>query len=116
MYGKKGKFGFFAKGVFFLVMAAVFVFVLGSVVMFLWNALLPDILGAKEITFWQAVGLFVLSRILFGGFSMGGGRHKRKWKNKKKAFWKEKMMGMDDGEKERLKAKWKSYCEKSVDS
>lgn len=111
MYGNS-KFGFFAKGVFFLVMATVFVFVLGSVVMFLWNALLPDILGAKEITFWQAIGLFVLSRILFGGFRMGGGRHKRKWKNKKKTIWKRKMMGMDDGEKERLKAKWKSYCDK----
>ncbi|MGK0365653.1 MAG: hypothetical protein ACI85O_002719 [Saprospiraceae bacterium] len=111
MYGKKGKFGFFTKGVFFLIMATVFVFVLGSLVMFLWNTLLPDIIGVKEITFWQAVGLFVLSRILFGGFRMGGSRHKGKWKNKK-AFWKEKMTGMDDGEKERLKAKWKSYCDK----
>jgi len=109
MYGKS-RFGWFAKGVFFLVMAAVFVFVLGSVVMWLWNALLPDITGVKQITFWQAVGLFVLSRILFGGFRWGGGR-KKKWKAKRKAMWREKMAGMDDDKKAELKAKWRSYCD-----
>ena len=39
------------------------------IVMFLWNALLPDIFGVACINFWQACGLLALSRILFGGMS-----------------------------------------------
>jgi hypothetical protein len=42
------------------------------VVMLLWNNLLPEILNVKTITFWQAMGIFVLSKILFG-FGKGGG-------------------------------------------
>jgi hypothetical protein len=41
--------------------------------MFLWNALLPDVFGLPVINYWQATGLFVLARILFGGFSGIGG-------------------------------------------
>jgi hypothetical protein len=39
----------------------------GLVLMWLWNLLLPAIFGIKMITFWQAVGLLILSKILFGG-------------------------------------------------
>src|SRR4051812_16243955 len=41
------------------------------IVMQLWNNLLPDILHVGVITFWQAMGIFVLSKILFG-FGKGG--------------------------------------------
>ncbi|GAB3937289.1 hypothetical protein [Mucilaginibacter myungsuensis] len=43
------------------------------IVMQLWNCLLPDILHVAAITFWQAMGIFVLCKILFG-FGKGGGR------------------------------------------
>jgi hypothetical protein len=43
-------------------------------VMLLWNALIPSIFGLGIISFWQALGLLVLSRLLFGGFGHGGGR------------------------------------------
>jgi len=48
------------------------------VVMALWNWLMPAIFGLGVISFWQALGIFVLSRILFGGFGGGRGlkRHK----------------------------------------
>jgi hypothetical protein len=39
------------------------------IVMFLWNALLPSILGLPVINFWQAFGISVLCGILFGGVS-----------------------------------------------
>eukprot|EP01031_Cornospumella_fuschlensis_P021719 gene21719-26617_t len=39
--------------------------------MMLWNNLLPEILGVRSITFWQAMGIFILSKILFG-FGKGG--------------------------------------------
>jgi hypothetical protein len=45
-----------------------FVFIGGEVVMQLWNWLLPPLFGWREITFWQALGILALCRILFGGF------------------------------------------------
>jgi hypothetical protein len=47
---------------------------MGGAVMLLWNAILPALLDVKPITYWQAVGLLALSRILFGNF---GGRMRR---------------------------------------
>jgi hypothetical protein len=46
---------------------ALFTFVGGEVVMRLWNWLAPSLFGWRAITFWQALGLLVLCRILFGG-------------------------------------------------
>jgi hypothetical protein len=48
-----------------------FVAIGGAVVQFLWNWLLPPLFGWREITFWQALAVLALCRILFGGF----GRH-----------------------------------------
>jgi len=48
-----------------------FIAIGGEVVRQLWNWLLPPIFGWRQITFWQAVGILALCRILFGGF----GRH-----------------------------------------
>jgi hypothetical protein len=49
-----------------------FVFVGGEVVKLLWNWLLPPLFGWREVTFWQALGLLALCRILFGGLGHGG--------------------------------------------
>jgi hypothetical protein len=57
---------------------AVFIAIGGSVVMLLWNWLVPPIFGWPAITFWQAVGLLALCRILFGGIGMRGGRPRRR--------------------------------------
>ena len=48
------------------------VFVVGQVVRYLWNWLTPPIFGWPQITYWQALGLLVLCRILFGGHGMAG--------------------------------------------
>jgi hypothetical protein len=53
-----------------------FIAVGGVIVLQLWNWLLPSIFGWRPITFWQAVGILALSRILFGGF---GGRGFSGW-------------------------------------
>ena len=42
----------------------------GEVVMHLWNWNLPALFGWRQITFWQALGLFALCRILFGDLGM----------------------------------------------
>jgi hypothetical protein len=50
---------------------AAFIAIGGEVVLHLWNWLLPSLFGWRVISFWQAVGLLALCRILFGGV---GGR------------------------------------------
>ena len=44
-----------------------FAFIGGEVVLLLWNWLLPPLFGWPQLTFWQALGLLALCRILFGG-------------------------------------------------
>lgn len=52
---------------------------LGWVVMALWNWLLPNLfVGVKEIDYVQAMGVLLLSKILFGGFRGHCGGHS-KW-------------------------------------
>ena len=52
-----------------------FTFIGGEIVLHLWNWLLPPLFGWRQITFWQALGLLVLCRILFGGL---GSHHSRR--------------------------------------
>ena len=54
------------------VVLAVFIAVGGGIVMLLWNWLLPPLFGWRQITFWQALGILVLCRILFGGVGRRG--------------------------------------------
>jgi hypothetical protein len=52
---------------------AIFAWIGGELVMHLWNWLAPALFGFRTITFWQALGLLALCRILFGGFGLSGG-------------------------------------------
>ncbi|WP_233852333.1 hypothetical protein [Paraburkholderia sp. HD33-4] len=75
--------------------------VLGWVVMTLWNWVIPALfVGARAIDYAHALGLLVLSRILFGGFRGHGGwrgrRHWRKWE------------AMTPEERERFQTAWRS--------
>lgn len=45
----------------------------GYVIMWLWNWLMPDLFGLTPLTYWQAVGLFILLKILIGGCGGRGG-------------------------------------------
>ncbi len=51
-----------------------FVTIGGAVVQFLWNWLLPPLFGWPALTFWQALALLALCRILFGGVAARGAR------------------------------------------
>ena len=53
--------------------------------MALWNAILPEVVDAKPLSYWQALGLLLLSRILFGGFRFGGGG--APWGRKRRGRW-----------------------------
>lgn len=82
------------------------------VVMLLWNALLPAIFHIAEITFWQALGILVLSRILFGGFrGHFGGRHGH-WHDHRAngGPMREKWMNMNEEERAKMKEEWRKRC------
>lgn len=61
----------------FVILAILLIPLFGFVVMLLWNWLMPTLFALPTIGFWQAWGLFVLSKILFGGFRGQPGRHHR---------------------------------------
>jgi hypothetical protein len=72
------------KGLAFLVIGTAVVAAMSFVVMSLWNTLIPRLFSGPVVTFWQAAGLFVLSRLLFGGLRPRGGhgwRH-RGWRHR----------------------------------
>ncbi len=87
---------------------AVSVFTLA--VMLLWNWLVPVLFSGPIITFWQALGLLALSKILFSGF--GGKGHQGN--NHKPPFWrkqfKEKWEKMSPEERDKFRARFKSRC------
>lgn len=62
------------KWFFFVAPPAFLLFIAlgGALVMQLWNWLLPELFGWRTVTFWQALGLLALCRILFGGFGSHG--------------------------------------------
>jgi len=59
----------------------VFIAIGGEIVLHLWNWLLPQVFGWRQITFWQAVGILALCRILFGGFGFRG-RGRSGWRRR----------------------------------
>ena len=79
-----------AIGIALLIGFIVFMFAGGILVQWLWNWLLPDIFGLRRVTFWEALGLLALSRILFGGFSKGGGSYRYSGRGRREgaAWWK----------------------------
>lgn len=90
----------------FIALAILGLFVFGGVVMLLWNALLPDLFHLPLIHFWQALGLLILAKILFGGFRGGGPRGA--WSNRR-----QKWMNMTPEEREKFKQEWGSRCGRS---
>ncbi len=83
-----------------------FVVIGGEVVRLLWNWLLPPLLGWREITFWQALGLLALCRILFGGFGFhGSGRSnlRRRMEERCRTRMEERCKNMTPEERERFR-------------
>jgi hypothetical protein len=82
-----------------------FIFVGGEVVMQLWNWLLPTLVGWHQVTFWQAIGVLALCRILFGGFG-GHGNGRGKWGRPRPQLWEK----MTPEEREKFKQDMRSRC------
>ena len=53
----------FSAALLFFVVLILFILI----TQLIWNAVLPDVFGIKEITFWQTIGLLILAHLFFGG-------------------------------------------------
>ena len=89
---------------YFFIVPFVILFGLSGIVMWLWNGILPDVINVKSISYWQAMGILVLSKILFGGF-FGCGKNKHSMHKKR---FIDKMRNMSPEEREKLKDEWKN--------
>jgi hypothetical protein len=101
------------KFLLFIVLAPVFIFGFSAIVMWLWNALLPDIIGVNQVTYWQAMGILVLSKILFGNFGSGG-KSKSNHSGPKNSF-RQKWRNMSEEEREHFREQWRKRCNKDID-
>jgi len=74
-----------ARGVFyfgkFIVMGVAFLAVFTYVVMLLWNWLVPELFSGPILTYWQTLGILVLSKILLSGIGHGH-KDRRPWRSK----------------------------------
>ncbi|GGG58177.1 periplasmic heavy metal sensor [Hymenobacter glacieicola] len=98
-------------GLKFILFATLFVAVAGFLTMYLWNWLVPTLFSGPTITFWQTLGLLLLSRILFGGWGRGGrgqgwAQRRRLWKQKMES----RMAGLTPEEQEKFQQKMRASC------
>ena len=91
-------------GVIAVVAAAVF----GYLVMSLWNWLAPGVFVLHTITFWQALGILILSKILFGGFR-GRPGYRAHWRHRMSQRWQQ----MTPEEREKFRQGMLSRCGRS---
>ena len=94
-----------------IVLAILAILALSAVVMTLWNWLIPRLMNGPSVSLWEAMGLLVLSKILFGNFGRGNwgsaySARKRTWERK----FKEKWDKMTPEEREHFKATMKNRC------
>lgn len=91
----------------FILMGVAFVTVVGFVTMTLWNCLIPELFHGPVITFWQALGLLLLGKLIFGWHNhhdkFNGGRA---WK----ARMKDKLSNMTPEEQERMREHLRNRC------
>jgi Ca2+/H+ antiporter, TMEM165/GDT1 family len=91
-----------AKRILFIILVVpIAIFVFGEIVMLLWNNVLSPVLHISTITFWQGLGLLVLSKIFFGSFGGRGGP--------RGSYWKQRMMwnNMTPEQREKFKEECK---------
>ena len=92
------------RGFIFLPIFIIAILLFALVVMLLWNAILPAVIHVTAITFPQALGILILSKILFGGF------HRRRWGSDRRHAWQQKFANMTPEDREKFKAEWRNRC------
>ncbi len=94
------------KAVGFTLCAIAAIAVLGYIIMLLWNNVLAEVTTVKFINYWQALGLLLLSKLLFGGFNKGFSKKNSMWSSEMKEKW----HNMSVEEKDNFKQEWRNKC------
>jgi thiosulfate reductase cytochrome b subunit len=92
----------------FILIGTAAILLFGFIVMQLWNNVLTSAIAVNTISFGQALGILLLSKILFGGFSGGRGGG---WKGRREPWneqMKEKWQTMTPEEQEKVKHEWRN--------
>ncbi len=99
---------FFVIGPLAIVAIALLITLGSGLVMYLWNWLLPSLFGWRAITIWQAFGLLVLCRILFGSHGWRGPRSnvRERMRERMANRWKD----MTPEQRERMRKRWAMAC------
>jgi hypothetical protein len=94
------------KGIAFITIAAA---LFGLLVMVLWNAIVPEVFKGPALTFWQALGLLVLSHLLLRGWAPW--RYGNEWRHERwRRKFAEKLAAMTPEEREKFKEEWRKRC------
>ena len=98
------------RGLKFFLFATLFVAAAGYITMSLWNWLVPALFNGPGISFWQSLGLLVLTRILFGGWGRGRpgdwSRRREIWRRKMET----RMAHLTPEEQEKFRQKMRTSC------
>ncbi len=106
---------FILRGIKFTLFAVAGVLLLGYLMMYLWNWLVPELFNGPSLSLLQAIGLFVLAKLLFGGFKHKGAcwgghcgelNHRGRWKQK----FEDKMSKLSPEEKEKFRQHVSERC------
>jgi hypothetical protein len=100
----------FPRFILFLLFIFAFLVPLGFIVMALWNNILAILIHVPLINFWQALGLFALSRILFGGFPGRPGWAGHGRRRKEMEEMRNKWFNLSPEEKAKFRQNWKGRC------
>lgn len=96
-----------SKGVLMVICAIAVAGLVAFIVMSLWNMILPAaITGVNPINFWQALGLLILSKILFGGFHGEWKQKRQMWKDRMN----QKLQHMTPEQREAFKQELRNRC------
>ena len=96
---------------FFIILMPAFLAVFGLGTMLLWNSVLTAVIGVSAVTYWQALGILLLSKILFGHF--GGGHRWHRRPGFAMANFREEYMHMSDEDKKKFKEEWRKRFDES---
>ena len=93
-----------------VILAIAFALVFAIIVQLIWNSLMPALFDLKTITFWQAFGIIILVKLLFGSF----GKHDHQHKHHHAPYhWHKDRWGRDRDDEDRPPGRtdrnWKSY-------
>lgn len=93
-----------------VIFAVLFALVFGFLVKWLWNVLMPELFGLPQITYWQAFGIVVLAKLLFGSFGSKDHAHDH-WSRHPGPFdkWHARFHGSEEGRRGKRGRSWKTY-------